>query len=317
MSQRHNTPARTKRAGFTLIELLVVIAIIAILVALLLPAVQQAREAARRSTCKNNLKQIGLALHNYHGAHDCFPFGWGGTTPPAGGPGYSAISQFLPFLDQSPLYALIDFERPLNDPVNNNPRRQELAVLRCPSDFDNPQPQAGGATNYYGNKGSGILWQSPGQNGLFVFRKSLRFRDIIDGASSTAAFSERLLTDGNNGVLSPDSDVFLGSGNPADQDEAVRMCNAVDITNLANQFPAFMGAPWIDGKHGYLHVNVPNSRSCGFRPAKASMPPSSHHPGGVHMLLADGSTRFVSENIDLKTWRAIGTRNGGEPVGDY
>jgi prepilin-type N-terminal cleavage/methylation domain-containing protein len=317
MSQQHTTPTRTKRAGFTLIELLVVIAIIAILVALLLPAVQQAREAARRSACKNNLKQIGLALHNYHEAHACFPFGWGGTTPASGSPGYSAISQVLPFLDQSPLYALIDFERPLNDPANNNPRRQELTVLRCPSDFDNPQPQAGGATNYYGNKGSGILWQSPDQSGLFVYRKCLHFRDIVDGASNTAAFAERLLTDGNNGQLNPESDVFLSFGDPADQDEAIQMCNAVDINNLANQFPIFMGAPWMNGQHCYLHVNVPNQRSCGFYPTKATMPPSSHHVGGVHMLLADGSTRFVNENIDLQTWRAIGTRYGKEPIGAY
>lgn len=317
MSQSFNPyPSRVRR-GFTLIELLVVIAIIAVLVALLLPAVQQAREAARRSACKNNLKQIGLALHNYHEAHDCFPFGWGGTTPMSGSPGYSAISQVLPFLDQSPLYAQIDFKRPLNDPTNDNPRRQELSVPRCPSDFSNPQPQAGGATNYYGNKGNGILWQAPNQNGLFIYQTSVRFRDIIDGTSNTAAFAERLVTDGNNGELTPRSDVFLSFGDPADQDEAVQMCNAVDITNLANQFPIFMGAPWINGQHCYLHVNVPNSRSCGFYPTKASMPASSHHTGGVHVLLADGSTRFVNENIDLQTWRAIGSRDGNETVGVF
>jgi prepilin-type N-terminal cleavage/methylation domain-containing protein len=159
----------SRRRGFTLIELLVVIAIIAILIALLLPAVQQAREAARRTQCKNNLKQIGLALHNYHDAHDCFPFGWGGTRPATGSPGYSAISQLLPFFDQAPLYNTINFSLPLTDPANDVPRRQELPILRCPSDFDNPQPNAGGAINYMANKGSNHLWQDPNQIGLFIY----------------------------------------------------------------------------------------------------------------------------------------------------
>ncbi|OYW22125.1 MAG: hypothetical protein B7Z55_05015 [Planctomycetales bacterium 12-60-4] len=96
------------------------------------------------------------------------------------------------------------------------------------------------------------------------------------------------------------------------------MCQAVDITNLANQFPQFMGAPWIDGKNAYQHISPPNARSCGFQPAqKATMTASSRHEGGVHALLADGSTRFVSENIDRIVWRAIGTRASGEIVGEF
>lgn len=306
-----------RRNGFTLIELLVVIAIIAILIALLLPAVQQAREAARRSQCKNNLKQIGLALHNYHDAHACFPFGWGGTTPASGSPAYSAISQILPFLDQGPLYNVIDFSLPLTDANNASARTQELTVLRCPSDFTNPQPQSGGAINYYANKGNGILWQAPNQNGMFVYRTCIKFRDVTDGASNTAAFSERLLTDGNNGTVNPDSDVYLSLNDPSDPNEAVQMCAAVDITDLANQFPIFMGAPWMNGQHTYLHVDGPNRRSCGFYPTKATMPASSRHPGGVHTLLVDGSVRFVSENIDLETWRAVGSRSDGEVIGSF
>jgi len=298
------------RRGFTLIELLVVIAIIAILIALLLPAVQQAREAARRTECRNHLKQIGLALHNYQSSHGCFPFGQGGT-----GNRYSAISQLLPYIDQSTVYNKINFDLQITDPFNTPARLTEITLLRCPSDFNNPQGQAGGAVNYYGNKGNQIAWGSPNQNGVIYVRSRITFRDIKDGSSNTCAFTERLLTDGNNGVVSPDSDVFRATTDPMTQDEAIELCNAVDISNLSNQFPVFMGAPWINGQHCYLHVDVPNRRSCGFFATnKATMPASSHHEGGVHSLLCDGSVRFVSENIDLQTWRALGSRADGEVV---
>jgi prepilin-type N-terminal cleavage/methylation domain-containing protein/prepilin-type processing-associated H-X9-DG protein len=314
---RTPTLSQPRHRAFTLIELLVVIAIIAILIALLLPAVQQAREAARRTQCRNNLKQLGLSLHNYHDAHSCFPFGWGGTTPASGSPAYSAISQILPYFDQATLYNTINFERPLTDPLNNAARLTEIAMLRCPSDFDNTQPQSGGAVNYMANKGNDIYWQHPDQNGVFVFRKCIKFRDITDGTSNTAAFAERVLTDGNNGRVSPEADVFLSFADPATREEAIQICDAVDINDLANQFPLFMGAPWMNGQHTYLHVNVPNTRSCGFYPTKATMPPSSRHEGGVHTLLCDGSVRFITENIDLMLWRGVGSRAGGEVLGEF
>ncbi|MEX0726622.1 MAG: DUF1559 domain-containing protein [Planctomycetaceae bacterium] len=301
-----------RRSGFTLIELLVVIAIIAILIALLLPAVQQAREAARRTQCKNNLKQIGLAMHNYHDSHSCFPFGSGGT---AGR--YSAISQMLPYFDQANVYNAINFSLPVGDATNDLARLTEIPMLRCPSDTYNPQPQAGGAINYMGNKGSDIFWGSSTQNGIFMNGASIRIADITDGASNTAAFAERVLTDGNNGVVNAFADVFLGTGDPTTPDEAVTMCYATDITNLANQFPIFMGSPWINGQHTYQHVDVPNRRACGFYPTKATMPPSSRHEGGVHLLMCDGAVKFITENIDRNLWRGIGTRNGTEVLGEF
>ena len=308
---------RSKRCGFTLVELLVVIAIIGILVGLLLPAVQAAREAARRMQCSNNLKQLGLALHNYHDAHKRFPFGSGGTTPPSGSPGYSAVSLMLPYIEQAPLHNMIDFGRPLTDPVNAPARLQVVPAFLCPSDKPNPQPQTGGAINYMGNKGSLHWWSDPSQTGIFLHSKALRMADITDGTSNTAAFSERLLTDGNNGVIDLRSDVFLGTGNPNTPDETIQMCNATDASNLANQFPLFMGAPWINGQHTYMHVDVPNRRSCGFYPFKATMPASSYHTGGVNMTLCDGSVRFVSQSVDLEIWRAVGTRAGGEVNGEF
>lgn len=310
-----------RRRAFTLIELLVVIAIIAVLIALLLPAVQQAREAARRTQCKNNLKQLGLALHNYHGSYQCFPFGQEDSAK-----SFSAISQLLPYFDQAPLYAQINFSLPYSDASNTTARMTQLPALRCPSDAVNAIGGQGGATNYMTNKGSGVIWQDasgpnagfPPQSGVMFFQSAVRIGDVIDGTSNTAAFSERLLADGNNSIVSPLADVFFSPAAPTTPDEAVSMCNAVDITDLANQFPLFMGAPWLHGQHTYLHVNVPNSRSCGFFTVlRANMPPSSRHVGGVHVQLCDGSVRFVSENVDRVVWRAVGTRNGGEVVSDY
>lgn len=316
---RHLPP---RRAGFTLIELLVVIAIIAVLVSLLMPAVQQAREAARRSQCKNNLKQLGLALHNYLTSFQCMPFGQESQPTEE----YSAVSQLLPYFDQGNVYNLLNFSLDITDPANHAPVFTEIDLLRCPTDWQNNISGQGGATNYMANKGNGIIWLGPDgpntgfppQNGVMYYQSSVKVGDITDGTSNTAAFCERNLCDGNNGIVTPSSDVFFSPLAPTTADEAVSMCNAVDITNLANQFPLFMGAPWAHGQHTYLHVNTPNTRSCGFFTVlRADMPPSSHHVGGVHLGLCDGSVRFVSDSVDLTLWRALGSRNGEEVIGNY
>ena len=304
--------SRSRHSGFTLVELLVVIAIIGVMVGLLLPAVQAAREAARRSQCTNNLKQIGLGLQNYHAATNRFPFGMGGT-----GNKFSALSQILPYLEQSSVHETINFSRPINDPVNSAARLAELSLFRCPSDLANAQPTAGGAVNYCPNKGTTVRWQDTQADGVMFLRSSTSFKDLLDGSSHTAAFSERLVGDGSNGMISLESDAFLSTADPLTADDAVQMCAAVDVTDLANQFPQFMGAPWIDGKHGYQHISGPNARSCGFQAAgKATMTASSRHIGGAYVLMCDGSTHFVTDSIDLNLWRAIGTRNGGETVGE-
>ena len=123
------------------------------------------------------------------------------------------------------------------------------------------------------------------------------------------------MADGSNAIVSPRSDVFFSPAAPTTIDDAVRLCQAVDITNLSNQFPLFMGSPWVNGQHVYQHVMGPNSRSCGFFTAlRAIMPPSSRHPGGVNLLLGDGSVRFIKDTINVPTWRALGTISGGEVI---
>ncbi|MBI3412431.1 MAG: DUF1559 domain-containing protein [Planctomycetes bacterium] len=303
-----------RRTGFTLIELLVVIAIIGILIGLLVPAVQKVRSAAARTQCMNNLKQIGLAIHNYHDVHLRFPMGAEYVVPKQS---FSALSRLLPFLEQDNIYNKIDFYVGSHNPLNDTARMIEISTFRCPSDIHNALAGLGGATNYMANSGTNELFIGP-NNGVFFVGGRVRFADIIDGTSNTAFFSERLLADGNNAVVSPIADVFFSPLNPTNADDAVAKCAAVDITNLANQFPLFMGAPWIDGQHRYQHISPPNGRSCGFfLVGKATMPPSSYHEGGVNLLLGDGSVRFVTDGIDITTWRALGTRAGGEVVGDY
>ena len=305
--------------GFTLIELLVVIAIIAVLISLLLPAVQSAREAARRAHCVNNLKQIGLAMHNYHDIVGALP----GSYLVYGQTSFSALSMTLPQMEQANLFNALNFSLAYDQPANDTVRNADVSAFICPSDFPNPLKARGAQTNYMADMGSWIVWQAatgPNANmappdGAFFANSSTRFGAITDGLSNTGMFSERVMADGSNAIISPKSDVFFSPAAPTTLADAVRDCQAVDTTSLSSQFPLFLGAPWTLGQHVFQHVTPPNTRSCGFFTAlRASMPPSSRHPGGVNMLLGDGSVRFVKDTINIDVWRALGTIRGGEVI---
>jgi prepilin-type processing-associated H-X9-DG protein len=150
---------------------------------------------------------------------------------------------------------------------------------------------------------------------VFYGNSATRLAEITDGLSNTGFFSERIVGDATTGIISPIADVFFDPGAPLTPDDAMAQCQALNIYNPANQIPMIMGVPWIDGQHITLHVTPPNTRSCGFFIVnRAVMPPSSKHPGGVNLLLGDGSVKFIKDSINLQVWRALGTRNVGEVI---
>ncbi len=339
-----------KRSGFTLIELLVVIAIIAVLVALLLPAVQQAREAARRSQCKNNLKQIGLAIHNYLETHSVFPIaiGWSSVTQDRQG-AFSDKVMMLPFLDQAPAYNLVNFS---NYPWDSNgwfgnsniqSMSQRLPVFICPSE---PNRTKGGAANFNYAINHGIEpfpWVNlgPGHNGFAaVFGEAqngtnpdqgpISAGSVIDGLSNTAAYSEITVDPGQpyNPRWSVHDWTWAGGGQGALVNRNI--CNSYTIANaIFNTDPGrtgMKGSSWGWGWGGvgatYTHTMGPNEKACHNAPVEdwsgSNMFASqSAHTGGVQTCMGDGSVRFISQNINWNTWVAIGSRAGGEIVSNF
>lgn len=311
-----------KITGFTLIELLVVIAIIAILIALLLPAVQQAREAARRSQCKNNLKQLGLALHNYHDAHGLFPPGSVGYVYTDGGnvpvraTSFGPLALLLPYMDQGTIYNLIDFTRNFCDPVNTPQMKTVLSTLICPSYSGPPTSSQGqwyqlssrtrfeaAITNYLAVMGyntSGATQTAataPPQNmrGTFWANSNTRMRDFIDGSSNTLVYGEyrpTILVDVGWGTWDYDSRWAPWAG-------GIMIEGSIGVRGMR------YGPNQIIPKGAYAVNDA------------TLLPFSSGHTGGVHMLRGDGGTVFVNNNIDIGIWRGLSTVAANEVIGEF
>ncbi len=320
-----------KWSGFTLIELLVVFAIIGTLVAILLPAVQQAREASRRIACSNNLRQLGVALHNFHSTHQRFPPGRGDPIPGV----FSAHAYLLEHLEQTSVRQVIDFRKApttfsvaggvVHDGTANLPAATaRLSVLQCPSDplADGVPGSEFGSTNYAANTGSGLKqWGSlTDADGVFFKGSRIGFRDITDGSTQTVAMSERLNGPGLQDSGGLESDVQrLMLEIPGGNDTTPAVCASPSSGNCYRE----RGAKWILGNYGntlYDHYYTPNAATwdcMNLQQQKALTAARSMHPGGVMVLLCDGSVRFASNSIDQSLWRAVATRQTGEVVQDW
>lgn len=370
------------RDGFTLVELLVVIAIIGVMVGLLLPAVQAAREAARRMSCSNNLKQIGLALHNYESSYRTLPparmqpdYIVGGAvqasyttypnTLPAGAwTGFRSVHTFiLPFMEQTAIYDLINFSAPTSvrmtmngAPINVNftAYANAAALFICPSDpmtgrvitENNYRANFGGSTPYGGavdTTQNNVVNATSRGNGAFTIGLSNKFSDFVDGLSNTTVFSERNKGSGNNMASAlPDRrfDVVTSPNRrqgliPTNEifNECLGYTPAVSTFNFNSMGRWLEGSDfsngWPFGFYSatlYNHVAPPNWRGfdCGNWSAIIDAPGEhgivsarSMHPGGAQVTMGDGSTRFVSESIDVNLWRALGTRAGGEVISEF
>ena len=354
---------RKHQRGFTLIELLVVISVIAILISLLLPAVQQAREAARRTQCKNNLKQLGLALHNYHDVHRRFPAGyfsyptssgaapaWAELDPDTwdGAPGWSWAAMLLPFLDQSNVTNAIDFYRPMWDAAHRDIIATKLSVFLCPSSSGgdepftvqtadgadrmiNNQPVTVGRSHYVASHGQESCWGECGSattgivfsdiytfttrtvlingdasrvaDGPFFRNSGTRFRDVTDGLTNTIFLGE------HSSKLSDKTwvGVVPGSSTPPRFNSPENGADAAATLVLVHGGPSG-GELDITGFPIIHPVNFPT-----FHVVQMY----SEHAGGGHIVMGDGSVRFVSENIDLFLWAELSSMNEGEVTGEF
>jgi prepilin-type N-terminal cleavage/methylation domain-containing protein/prepilin-type processing-associated H-X9-DG protein len=329
-----NRRKRAASTAFTLVELLVVIAIIGVLVGLLLPAVQAAREAARRMSCSNNLKQIGLAIHNFHDVHRGVPpqatYVTGGTFS-----GYSVHARILPYIEQNNLHAAVDFA--VGYAAQPAICKIKIPLYRCPSDPKDETRMDGGVefypTNYGFNIGTWLgLDQQTARGGDGAFGYNLRhsFGAISDGLSNTLccaevkSFTAALLDGGQPSGLNvppPESPLEIAMyGGLFDKD----YCHTQWVTGrtlqsgLTTTFPPNTLVPFVNGGITY-DVDFTSARVSPTAPRHSYrvVTARSYHTGGVNAALLDGSVRFVSNSIPQPLWRALGTRAGGEVVTDF
>jgi len=309
---RSRSRGSSSRSGFTLVELLVVIAIIGILIALLLPAVQAAREAARRSQCTNNLKQIGLAMHNYHDRSKAFPYGYI-ESPTTLHRRTCWFQEIWPFIEQAPLYDLYmqDTQLWVMD-VDPDVRDAQLPAFMCPS--DGTQPAFGGSggdrSGAYGFQGSyvvctgdGIMYYGTGDlRGMFYRRSDVNFADVIDGTSNTLMASEGIIRGKSTGGWGGAGGYWGGAPHGGYGFTTLEPPNSP----LADRVYSCKSTTW---------PQAPCSSTSGTNDHRNFA--RSYHPGGANFAVADGSVRFISETINLTTYHAIGTRREGEVPGPF
>jgi prepilin-type N-terminal cleavage/methylation domain-containing protein/prepilin-type processing-associated H-X9-DG protein len=317
------------RRAFTLVELLVVIAIIAVLIALLLPAIQKVRESAARMQCANNLKQLGIAMHNYHDAKKELP----SASYNSASWGPSAIVYLLPYVDQAAIFALFDPNLASGSSAgggsNDIAAEAHLPLLLCPSDPQQGKTTQFGWTSYHVSYGTWV--GAAGWDGMFAPNftavvtspKNIRFGQVSDGLSNTAAFAEVC-----NGPFdlapSPDPrrDCFEFAGAMPTTLAAARSTLLAQNWMTASFPPTnwrYRVYPWREGsiwRGGYNHLLPPNAPCWRVNGDwwQLVTPPSSFHGGGANVLLSDGSVRFVIDKIDQVAWTAAGSRSGGEGV---
>lgn len=334
-------PRKTRPAirGFTLIELLVVIAIIAILIALLLPAVQQAREAARRTQCKNNLKQLGLALHNYHDVYGKFVFGKGGTGWYASNSGnwgrLSGLPGLLPYLEQTAVYQQISQGGTFNGTVyppfgpepwktGFTPWRVQVPAFVCPSDSQPTQDWGGGRspiakTNYGFCSGDAIRNSQNARDagGMFAHSRCYGISDCLDGSSNTILMAEIARSVGGLQKIGGTAIVAGTDGNP---DLCRQQLDPADknLFQSGTTMRGWSGDRWCDSNISMTGINTvapPNNPRCSndtWDGRWGIYPSQSRHTGGVQVLLGDASVRFISENIDAGNQNAPDPGVGGK-----
>lgn len=312
MSPMPGSRKAISHGGFTLIELLTVISIIGLLLALLLPAVQAAREAARRVQCLNNLKQLGLAMHAYAAIAGAFP-------PGNSGKGYSIHAKLLPTLDQPSLYNSINFQVGAMEDVLDSPNGTVwgtvISSFLCPSDRSSTGPYAW--TSYAGNAGI----QFPGNLGQGVFTSPASLPAITDGLSNTCAMAEWVLSPTESKSRDPRGLVFATPGFYFEASQFTTFLDSCIGLDYATCEVAsnLKGMNWLYGDFErtlYNHANRINGASCltGGQVQLGIYSASSRHTGGVNSLMADGHVGFSNETMSLQTWRALGSRNGGETI---
>jgi prepilin-type N-terminal cleavage/methylation domain-containing protein/prepilin-type processing-associated H-X9-DG protein len=322
-------PRSRSRRGLTLIELLVVIVIIAVLIGLLLPAVQMVRDVAARSNCQNNLRQIGLAVLNYESVNGYLPPNGSWPTPAPGGP-YSVLVRILPYIEQMNLYQTVD----LNASATSQPTitGQRISTYICPSD-PNVKLRPGTPPTYPASYGAswgdwhiGTGLSPPGTNGAFPgasfpSQRGIRLADITDGTSNTAGMADVKTFQpsvANFNITAPveapasPNDVIFRSGGTLDKNTA--------HTSWAEGFGIYSALTFVFPPNTEIPYTAPNGMTFDIDWAAttnngdvvAVILARSYHRGGVNALFMDGSVRFVTNSINQTTWRALGTRNGGE-----